>query len=164
MADAFHEIAVAAEDVGLVVHGLEGVVVEPHGQHGLGERHAGGIAATLAERAGRGFDARRMPVFGMPRRFAVPLPETLELGEGEIVAGQVKHGVEEHRAMTAGKNDPVAAGPLGLGGAMFKMFQVENGRDVGHAHGHAGMAGLGLLNAVHGESANGVGRQFQIVE
>jgi hypothetical protein len=33
-------------------------------------------------------------------------------------------------------------------------------RDIGHAHGHAGMAGIRLLYGIHGEHANGV-REFE---
>jgi hypothetical protein len=32
----------------------------------------------------------------------------------------------------------------------------ENGRDVGHAHGRAGMAAFGLLHCVHGKKADAV--------
>ena len=28
---------------------------------------------------------------------------------------------------------------------------------IGHAHGHAGMAGIGLLHRIHGQRADGVG-------
>jgi hypothetical protein len=33
----------------------------------------------------------------------------------------------------------------------------QHGGDVGHAHRHAGMAGIGLLHGVHGERPDGVG-------
>ena len=66
MADAFHQAAVAEEDVGAVVDdGVPGAV-ELARQHLLGEREADRVREALAERAGRRLDAGRRADLGMP--------------------------------------------------------------------------------------------------
>src|SRR5687768_522179 len=53
-ADAFHQIAVRADRVDVVVDGREGRVrVETRGHHLRGERHADAVREPLTERSGR---------------------------------------------------------------------------------------------------------------
>ena len=40
--------------------------------------------------------------------------------------------------------------------SMQKEAGEEDGGDISHAHGHAGMAGLGLLHGVHGKRPDGI--------
>ena len=54
LADAFHQAAVAADHIGVVI---DDVVAEAGASMALGERHADRLAEALAERAGRGLDA-----------------------------------------------------------------------------------------------------------
>ena len=55
--DAFHQIAVAAQGVDVDNRTVEAGLVEVGGQPARGDGHADAVAAALAERAGRGFDA-----------------------------------------------------------------------------------------------------------
>ena len=57
--DAFHQAAVAEEDIGVVIDDLVAGLVELGGQQLLGHGHADGVGDALAERAGGGLDARR---------------------------------------------------------------------------------------------------------
>ena len=59
--------------------------------------------------------------------------------------------------MAGGQHEPVAIGPGRIGGIEFEEARKQHGRDIGHAHRHAGMAGLRLLDGVDGEEADGVG-------
>ena len=72
VADAFHQIAVAGDDIGLVIDQL---VAEARIQHALGQRHADGSRDALAERAGRRLDAGGVAVFGMAGAGAAELAE-----------------------------------------------------------------------------------------
>jgi hypothetical protein len=45
---------------------------------------------------------------------------------------------------------------------VLEVPQKKNGRDIGHAHRHAGMAGIRFLDAVHGEAPDRVGCQGEI--
>jgi hypothetical protein len=73
--DAFHQAAVAEEDVGVVIDDGVAGAVELGGQHLLGQRHADGVGDALAERAGGGLDAGGVAVFRVARGLAVQLAE-----------------------------------------------------------------------------------------
>ena len=73
-----------------------------------------------------------------------------------VHAGEVKQGIEQHRAVPGREHEAVAVGPFGMGGVELQEAREQHRGHVGHAHGHAGMAGIGLLHRVHGERANGV--------
>ena len=70
---AFHQVAVAALGPDVEVEQLEARLVVAGREPAAGDRHADAVAATLAERAGRRFDAGRVAVLGMARRAAAPL-------------------------------------------------------------------------------------------
>ena len=78
-ANAFHEVAVGAEGVGIVVYDGEAGLVEALGQPALGEGHTDTVAEALAERAGGGLDAGGIVVFGVAGGLAAPLAEVLEV-------------------------------------------------------------------------------------
>ena len=62
--------------------------------------------------------------------------------------------------MTCGEDEPVSVEPVLVRGVVTQEAgpqHVGNGR---HAHGHAGMAGVGLLNGVHGKAADDVGAKL----
>ncbi len=152
-ADALHHAAVAGQHVGVVV---DDVVAEGGGEEALGDGHADGVGDALAERAGRRLDARRVPVLGVTRRAAAPLAEGLEVVDAQVVAGQVQHGVEQHARVARGEHEAVAVRPRGVGRVVPEVTREERVRDGRGAHGHARMAGVGLLDAVDGQEADGV--------
>ena len=155
--NAFHQAAVAEENPGAVVDDGVAGAVEVVRQHFFGQRHADGVGDALAERAGGGFDARRVAVFGVAGRLAVQLTEILQIVDRQIVAGQVQQGVDQHRAVTVGQHEAVAVGPLGVGRVVLEVVAPQHFGDLGHAHGGAGVAGLGFLNRIHGQRANRTG-------
>ena len=59
--------------------------------------------------------------------------------------------------MAGGQHEAVAVGPVRLRRIEFHEAGEQHGGNIGHAHGHAGMAGIGLLHRVHGEGADGIG-------
>ena len=73
------------------------------------------------------------------------------------IAGQMQQRVEQHRAVAGRQHEAVAVGPVRIGRVELQELREQHGGDVGHAHRHAGMAGLGLLDGIHGERADGVG-------
>ena len=109
LADAFHQAAVAGDDVGVVI---DEVVAEARGHRALGDRHADRRRQTLAERAGRRLDAQRVAVFGMAGRLRAELAETLDLLDRHVgIADEVMHRVLQHRAMAGRQHEAVAVGP-----------------------------------------------------
>ena len=97
---------------------------------------------------------------GWPGVFAAGLAELLQILQRHLlVAGQIIDRVEQHRAVTGGKHEPVAVGPGGIGRVELQEAAIEHGGDVGHAHRQAGMARIRLLDRVERQEANGI-RQF----
>jgi hypothetical protein len=155
--DALHQAAVAQEDVGLVVDdGVPGAV-EFRGEELLGERHPYGVGEALAQRAGGGLDPRRHAHFRVPRRLRVHLAEGLQVVHRHRVAREVQQRVLQHRAVPVGEHEAVAVGPGRVGRVVAQEPAPQHFRDLGHAHGHAGVSGIGLLDGVHREGADGVG-------
>ena len=161
MADALHHATVAEEDVGAVVDDGEAFSVEFGGEHLFGERHADAVGDALTERARRRFHARRHVHFGVTRRLAVELTERFQILHREVVARQVQQSVLQHRTVTVRENEAVAADPLRVDGVVAEMAAPKRRSDVGHAHGHPGVTGLGLLHGIHRKRTDGVGHRLR---
>ena len=138
--DAFHQAAVAGEHPGVVIDDVVLVGVVAGGQQFFGQRHADAIGQALPQRAGGGFHARRVLALGVARRHGMELAEVLELFHRQVVAGQVQHAVEQHRAVTVGDDEAVAVPPVGVGRVVLVVVVEEHFGDVGHAHGHTRVA------------------------
>src|ERR1039457_4797821 len=91
--DAFHQVAVTADRIRVVIDDLVPGPVEARGEPRLGDRHADAIAEALAEWAGCHFDAHSMPALRVSRRFAAPLAEALQLVERQVVTGQMQQAI-----------------------------------------------------------------------
>ena len=132
--------------------------VELGGEQPLGERHAHRVGDALAERAGGGLDPGRAAVFRVAGRLRVELAEALQLRQRQVVAGQVQHRVEQHRAVAVGQHEAVAVGPGRIGGVVPQVAVPQHLRDLRHAHRHPGVAGIRLLYSVHRQRADRVGQ------
>ncbi|MGZ2469407.1 hypothetical protein ACVJMZ_004994 [Sinorhizobium medicae] len=155
VADAFLKAAVAGYDIGEVVAQS---TAEPGGHHLFGHRHPDSGRDPLAQRAGGGLDAEGMAVFGMAGRFRAELPEGRKLGHRHVrKADEVMEGIEQHRAMAGRKHETVAVGPVGERRIDSDEAVEEHGNRVRHAHRHARMTGIGLLDGIHGKKPDGVG-------
>jgi hypothetical protein len=84
--DAFHEAAVAEEDVREVIDDRVSRAIELAGQQALGEREAHRVGEPLAQRARRGFHAGRVADFRVPGRARVELAEAAQLLHRQVVA------------------------------------------------------------------------------
>ncbi len=156
LADAFHQVAVAADAVREVVDDCLIVPVVDGAQMRFGDRHPERIADSLAKRPGRRFDPRRALGFGVSRRLTAELTEVFDVVEGQLVAGEVEQRVEQHRAVTGGQYETVAIEPVRIFGIEVQMARPQR---VGHrrgSHRHAGMAGVCFLYGVDGQKADGV--------
>ncbi len=167
--DAFHQVAVAAEDIDIVVEQFGVRLVEVRAQPAAGNGHADGIAAALAERPCGGLNARGDAVFRMARRLGIELAEGFDVVEtdrrlaGRFAVGvdlldarDVQQAVEQHRSVAAGQDEAVAIGPVGAVGIVAQKARPQRigGRRQGHRC--ARVAGLGLFDRIHGERAYGI--------
>ena len=70
------------------------------------------------------------------------------------IAGEVERRIEQHRAMARRQHEAVAIGPARRIGIEFQELRPEDRGDIGHAHRHAGVAGIGRLHCVHRKRAD----------
>ena len=157
VADAFHQAAIAQEGVGVVVHHGVAFTVELGRQQFFCQCKAHGVGDALAQRAGGGFDAGRVADFRVARRAGAELAEVLELLHGQVVAREVQQRIQQHRTVAIAQHKTVAVKPLGVGRVVLEVAAPQRHGHVGHAHGGAGVTGIGLLNCVHGQRADCVG-------
>ena len=157
VADAFHQAAVTKEHIAVVIDDAVARPVELVAQQLLGQRHAHRIGDALAERPGGGLHAGRETHLGMPRCLAVQLAETPELVDRQVVAAQMQQRVDEHRRVAIGQHETIAVRPVRMGRVVAQVLSPQGHGHLGHAHGRAGVTGVGLLHRVHGERTQGVG-------
>ena len=140
-----------------MVHHLGAVTLA---QEALGHRHPDAVREALTEWARRRLDARREHVAEHSLRVAwgtgSPLAEALELGQRQVVAGQVKDAVEQHRAVSRREHEAVPVRPVGIGRIVSEHARVQEVGDRRHRHRQPGMAGVGLLDGVHRQTADRV--------
>jgi hypothetical protein len=162
VADTLHQAAVAHKHIGMVVNYSMAFAVEFLSQQFFCQRHANGVRNALAQRAGGGFYTGGDADFGVARGFAVQLAKVFELVHGQLVATQVQQGINKHGAVTIGKHKAVTVHPVWIGGAVLQMLTPQGGRHIGHSHGGAGVSGVGELNCVHCQRADGAGHLLGI--
>lgn len=119
--DALHQVAVADEYVGVVIHDREAGTVVARCELRFRHRHADGVGEALAERAGRRLDTRREAALRMAGCEAARLPEVADLIERQVVAGEVEQAVQQHRAMSGRQDEAIAIEPRRVGGVMLEM-------------------------------------------
>src|SRR5215831_902135 len=117
---AFHHVAVTADRVDVEIEYRRVRAVVARREPARRDRHADAVAATLAERTGRGFDAGGVTVFRVARRHAVEPAKILDVVEADggaisdaaaldaAHAGKVQKGIEQHRGMAGGQDEAVA--------------------------------------------------------
>ncbi len=123
----------------------------------LGERHADGVREALAERPGGRLDAEVPIDLRVPGGVRAELPEVLQVVDAERVTGQVQQRIEQHRAVAVRQHEAVAVGPVGMARVVLEVVAPEHLRDVGHAHRHARVPGIGLLDRIHAQRTDRVG-------
>ena len=154
--DAFHEVAIATDEVRVVIDDGVPIAIERRLQMRLRHRETDGISYPLPKRTGRRLDAGRMAVFRMTRRATFPLPELLEILEREAVTAEVQTAVEQHRRMATRKHEAIAIGPLRIRRVMLQVTREQRVAQWRKGHGRARVARVRLLHRVHGKGADGV--------
>jgi hypothetical protein len=136
-------------------------LVELLGQQLFSQRKAHTVGNTLAQRASGGFDTGGDAHFRVACGFAVQLAEVLQLLHGQVIACEVQQRINEHGAVAVGQHKAIAVSPMRVGGVVLQMAPArapQHFGDVSHAHGSTGVAGVGSLNGVNRQDADGVGQ------
>jgi hypothetical protein len=110
--DALHHVAFAAKRPGAMVDNRNGRLVVPGRHHAFGDGHADGVGNPLSEGACGDFDARRHPTLRVSGRAGIPLAKLLQILDREVVAAEMKTGIQQHRRMAAGQHETVAVRPV----------------------------------------------------
>src|SRR5579864_118006 len=105
----------------------------------------------------------------MSRAFAVQLAEVLDVVHRNrrfaqrfifridgLHSSKMQQPIKQHGGMSVGKDKAVAVGPDGIFRVVTEKALPKDVRHGRQGHGRSGMAGIGLLYRVHGESAEGV--------
>ena len=171
--DSFHEAAVTAHRIDVVVEDLETRFVVAVRQPLLGDGHAHARRDALPERTGGAFDARHPVVLGVTGRAAVELAEMADVVEGyrrrsqplvfgvhRFGAGEMEHGPEQHRGMTVREDEPVAVRPDRILGIETHHAVPERVDQRRKGHRRSGMSRLGLLDGINRERADRIDRQL----
>ena len=162
---SLHHAAVAGDDEDAVVH--QSGLLQPgfRGEVALGDRHADAGGEPAAERAGGDVHTGSVAVFRMPRGAAVPLAEVAELLHRKAVAEEVEQAVLQHRTVSSGKYEAVAAEPVRILRVVTHILVPQRESEIRTPQRHARMARLRLLDRFRGEHPDrigGVQRFFEI--
>ena len=166
---AFHEAAVAAHRVDVVIEDLEARLVVAICEPLLRDRHPDAGRDALSERARRRFDAGDEVVLGMAGRVATELPEAadvverdrgpahrLVLGVDRLSAREMQHRPQQHRRVTVGEHEAIPVRPDRVLGVEAHDPVPERVDERRERHRRAGVTGIGRLHAVDRQRADGV--------
>ncbi len=143
-----------------MINNLVAIAIELRCQGFLGDRKTDGIGNALPQRAGCGFDTSGIAVLRVPWGAAVQLTKVFDVIHGDVIAGQVQQRIVQHRAVPVGHHEAVTVCPLRICRIVNQIVVPEHLGNVCHAHWRARVAGVGLLNCIHTEGTNGIGKVF----
>lgn len=91
--NTLHQATISQEDVSVVIHDLETLLVIGSGEMGLSDRQADGVRETLTQGTSRDLNSVSMMVFRVTRSFRVNLTKSFQVIQCELVAQKMKYYV-----------------------------------------------------------------------
>ena len=158
--NAFHQIAIAAQHIGVVIHNLVAGLVVDRAEVPLGHRHADAHRKALAQRTRRYLYPIGVTEFGMPRRPRMPLAKALQIVNRHLVPGKKQRGVKQGRSVPIRQDEAIAVRPLRSRRVVLHRFVKKK---IGYrctAQRRARMTALGLLHLVNSQQPQCVNRKF----
>ena len=150
--DALFDIAFTADDPDVVVErglAFRSFRIEQATLETLAIGEADGGGEALAQRTGGHFDARGQAVFRMTRGTGVgAATEVLQIVQGQAVAGEVQLDVLGEGGVATGKNEAIAAFPVGVVRIMLDEVLVQGVGDRRQGDGGTRVAVSRTLNRV----------------
>ena len=104
------------------------------------------------------FPARRLSPFRVSGGLQAELTTVLQVVDRDVVAGEMEQRVQQHRPVTVRQNETVAVRPVWIARVVSQVATAEYFGYCGHSHGHARVAGVGLLHRIHGKCTDDVGQ------
>src|SRR5579871_1389483 len=93
LTNTLHQIAIAADCVGIVIDDLVSRPVVPRGKPSLGDRKAHAVAESLPKRPRGNLHAWRQAALRVTGGFAPPLSKMFDLVQRQVVPGEVQQTV-----------------------------------------------------------------------
>ena len=151
VADALCQVTVTTDHKCLVVTdvGSEACPKVP-----FSDGHPDPVGDALAQWAGGDLDTCRMAGLRVAWCSRAPLAEVTKVVEGQAVAGQVEHRIEQYRRVACREDEAVPVRPGGISGV---VREHPGPQDMGQwCQGHGGplVAGLGGVWGVHSQRAH----------
>src|SRR5665213_1053448 len=153
---AFHQVAIAGDDVRVMVDDLVVRSVEGCGEPALRHRQAYGVTESLSEWTGGDLHSWSDAEFRVPRCLAPPLPEVLQIVDRETVTCEIQETVQQRAAVARGQYETIAIAPLWICRVVAHVARPENVRHWRSAHRQSRMTGVRTLHRIDAESADGV--------
>lgn len=154
---ALLQAAVTAQNKRVVVHDtLEVGRVEHGGQVLLRHRHTHSIRETLSQGTSGHLHAGSQHVLWVARSAGAQLAELLQVVQGQVIASQMQHGVQQCARMSIGKHKAISVGPLGVLGRVVHHLGEQNVCDRGAAHRSTRVTGVRLLHHIGREHTDGI--------
>src|ERR1035437_3011559 len=158
--DPLLKVTIGADGVHEMIDQVVARPVELSREAALGNRHPDAVRESLAERSGGPLDTLGMSMLGVAGSERAPLAERLQVLERQPVAGQIEQRVEQHAGVAGGWKEAISVWPAWINGGGAREWRPQRVGHRRHSHRRAGMAGVGLLNGVHGKRPNGVDREL----
>ncbi len=158
--DAFHQIAIAADAVGVVIDDVVAGAVIAGRKPSFRNRQTDRVAESLAERSSGNFNAGCVTALRMAGGLAAPLAEVLQLIKGQIVASEVEQAVEQHGAVPGGQDKTIAIDPVRVLRVKLQELGPKRVSHSGGTHRHAGVAGIRILHGIGRQEPDRIDAQF----
>ena len=152
----FHLVPVGGDAVGVMVHHFVPISVVPGSHHFFrhGQTHSHGKA--VAQRTRGHIHPGGHAVFRMARSLAAPLPEVLQVFQGEVIACQMEHGIKQGTAMARRQDKPVPVEPVGVFRIVFHEPVPDGVHQGCGSQRQSRVAGIGRLHLIDGQKTQGV--------
>ena len=147
----FHQVAVAQQRKGVVIHHLKPRLVINRRQVLLRNGHSHRHRDSLTQRPGSYFHAVCVAVLRMPRRPRSPLPEALQVFHRHVIPSEVEHPVQHRRRVPVRQNKAVPVRPFRVLRIVLHQLVKEQVSDGRATQRSAWVAGFSLLHLVHGK-------------
>ena len=161
---ALHQVAIAAQHIGVVIDHRVPVAVVHRRQMLLRHGHSHRHAESLSQRPGRHLHARRLAALRMPRCLRSPLPELLQLRQRQVVAGEMQRAIQQHRRVPIRQHKPIAVDPLRRRRIVLHQLVIQQIRYRSAAQRRSRMAALRLFDSVYSQKTQCIdGKLVQFV-
>ena len=155
--DAFLKAPITREGDHMIVDDLVLGSVVFRRSHLAAERITDGIADALPERPSGGLDAWGFMELGMAGRDGMQDAEFRDIIDADCITAEVQPGVDEHGAMACGEDKTIAVQPFWIGGVALEGFAEKDGTDFCGAERESEVAGVALVDGIHGETTGFIG-------